>query len=48
MRARKRQVSSQAMRMVVGYAPGSGSDIMGRMIAQQITDATEATGHRGK
>ena len=30
----------KAMRMVVGYAPGGGSDIMGRLIAQQITDAT--------
>ena len=28
------------MRMVVGYAPGGGSDIMGRLIAQQITEAT--------
>ena len=27
------------IRMVVGYAPGGGSDIMGRLIAQQITDA---------
>src|SRR5258706_9949985 len=30
----------KAMRMVVGYAPGGGSDIMGRLIAQQISDAT--------
>lgn len=28
------------MRMVVGYAPGGGADIMARLIAQQITDAT--------
>src|SRR5690348_17924980 len=27
------------IRMIVGYAPGGGSDIMGRIIAQQITDA---------
>jgi tripartite-type tricarboxylate transporter receptor subunit TctC len=27
------------IRMVVGYAPGGGSDIMGRLIAQQITEA---------
>jgi tripartite-type tricarboxylate transporter receptor subunit TctC len=25
--------------MVVGYAPGGGSNIMGRLIAQKITDA---------
>ncbi len=28
------------IKMVVGYAPGGGSDIMGRLIAQQITEAT--------
>ncbi len=27
------------IRMVVGYAPGGGSDIMGRLIAQQISEA---------
>ncbi len=27
------------VRMVVGYAPGGGSDIMGRLIATQITEA---------
>ncbi len=27
------------IKMIVGYAPGGGSDIMGRIIAQQITDA---------
>jgi tripartite-type tricarboxylate transporter receptor subunit TctC len=27
------------IKMVVGYAPGGGSDIMGRVIAQQITEA---------
>jgi tripartite-type tricarboxylate transporter receptor subunit TctC len=27
------------VRMVVGYAPGGGSDIMGRLIAQQMTEA---------
>ncbi len=27
------------IRMVVGYAPGGGSDIMGRLIAQQMTEA---------
>jgi len=31
---------AKPIRMVVGYAPGGGSDIMGRLIAQQITDAT--------
>ena len=28
------------IKMVIGYAPGGGSDIMGRLIAQQITEAT--------
>ena len=27
------------IRMIVGYAPGGGTDIMGRMMAQQISDA---------
>ena len=27
------------IRMIVGYAPGGGSDIMGRLISQQISDA---------
>jgi len=27
------------IKMIVGYAPGGGSDIMGRLIAQQITEA---------
>jgi len=30
---------TKPIRMVVGYAPGGGSDIMGRLIAQQITEA---------
>jgi tripartite-type tricarboxylate transporter receptor subunit TctC len=30
---------AKPIKMVVGYAPGGGSDIMGRLIAQQITDA---------
>ena len=30
---------AKPIRMVVGYAPGGGSDIMGRLIAQQITEA---------
>lgn len=30
---------AKPIRMVVGYAPGGGSDIMGRLIAQQIADA---------
>jgi tripartite-type tricarboxylate transporter receptor subunit TctC len=28
------------IRMIVGYAPGGGNDIMGRLMAQQITEAT--------
>jgi tripartite-type tricarboxylate transporter receptor subunit TctC len=31
---------SKPIKMVVGYAPGGGSDIMGRLMAQQITEAT--------
>jgi tripartite-type tricarboxylate transporter receptor subunit TctC len=31
---------SKPIKMVIGYAPGGGSDIMGRLIAQQITEAT--------
>ncbi len=31
---------AKPIRMIVGYAPGGGSDIMGRLIAQQITEAT--------
>ncbi len=27
---------SKPIRMIVGYAPGGGSDIMGRLIAPQI------------
>jgi tripartite-type tricarboxylate transporter receptor subunit TctC len=30
---------SKPIRMIVGYAPGGGSDIMGRLIAPQITEA---------
>ncbi len=30
---------SKPIRMVVGYAPGGGSDIMGRLIAPKITEA---------
>jgi tripartite-type tricarboxylate transporter receptor subunit TctC len=29
---------AKPIRMVVGYAPGGGSDIMGRLIAQQMTE----------
>ena len=28
---------SKPIKMVIGYAPGGGTDIMGRLIAQQIT-----------
>jgi tripartite-type tricarboxylate transporter receptor subunit TctC len=31
---------SKPVKMIVGYAPGGGSDIMGRLMAQQITEAT--------
>ena len=30
---------SKPIRMIVGYAPGGGSDIMGRLMAQQISEA---------
>jgi tripartite-type tricarboxylate transporter receptor subunit TctC len=30
---------NQPIRMIVGYAPGGGSDIMGRLMADQITQA---------
>jgi tripartite-type tricarboxylate transporter receptor subunit TctC len=30
---------SKPIRMIVGYAPGGGSDIMGRIMAQQISEA---------
>jgi tripartite-type tricarboxylate transporter receptor subunit TctC len=30
---------SKPIRMIVGYAPGGGSDIMGRLMAPQITEA---------
>jgi tripartite-type tricarboxylate transporter receptor subunit TctC len=30
---------NKPIRMIVGYAPGGGSDIMGRLIAPQITEA---------
>jgi hypothetical protein len=38
--AQAQRYPSKPIKMVVGYAPGGGSDIMGRMIAQQITEAT--------
>ena len=31
---------AKPMKMVIGYAPGGGTDIMGRLMAQQITEAT--------
>ena len=31
---------AKPIKMVIGYAPGGGTDIMGRLIAQQITEAT--------
>jgi tripartite-type tricarboxylate transporter receptor subunit TctC len=32
--------TAKPIRMIVGYAPGGGSDIMGRLIAQQIIEIT--------
>ncbi|HSQ04604.1 MAG TPA: tripartite tricarboxylate transporter substrate binding protein [Burkholderiales bacterium] len=34
-----RSYPSKPVRMIVGYAPGGGSDIMGRLIAQELTKA---------
>ena len=31
---------AKPIKMIIGYAPGGGTDIMGRLIAQQITEAT--------
>ena len=37
--AQEAKYPTKPIRMVVGYAPGGGSDIMGRLIAPQITEA---------
>ncbi len=37
--AQETKYPTKPIRMVVGYAPGGGSDIMGRLIAPQITEA---------
>jgi tripartite-type tricarboxylate transporter receptor subunit TctC len=37
--AQEGKYPDKPIRMIVGYAPGGGSDIMGRLIAQQISDA---------
>jgi len=37
--AQEPKFPTKPIRMVVGYAPGGGSDIMGRLIAPQITEA---------
>ncbi len=37
--AQETRYPAKPIRMVVGYAPGGGSDIMGRLIAPQITEA---------
>lgn len=37
--AQEAKYPAKPIRMVVGYAPGGGSDIMGRLIAPQITEA---------
>ena len=39
-RAQSPKFPVKPIKMIVGYAPGGGSDIMGRLMAQQITDAT--------
>ncbi len=38
--AQAQRYPSKPIKMVIGYAPGGGSDIMGRLMAQQITEAT--------
>ena len=37
--AQEPKFPTKPIRMIVGYAPGGGSDIMGRLIAPQITEA---------
>ena len=37
--AQAQKYPSKPIRMIVGYAPGGGSDIMGRLMAVQITEA---------
>ena len=37
--AQAQKYPAKPIRMIVGYAPGGGSDIMGRLMAQQITEA---------
>src|SRR5512146_2729712 len=37
--AQETKYPTRPIRMVVGYAPGGGSDIMGRLIAPRITEA---------
>jgi len=37
--AQEGKYPNKPIRLIVGYAPGGGSDIMGRLIAQKITDA---------
>jgi tripartite-type tricarboxylate transporter receptor subunit TctC len=37
--AQAQKYPSKPIRMIVGYAPGGGSDIMGRLMAQQIHEA---------
>ena len=37
--AQAQKYPTKPIRMIVGYAPGGGSDIMGRLMAQQITEA---------
>ncbi len=37
--AQAQNYPSKPIRMIVGYAPGGGSDIMGRLIAPKITEA---------
>jgi len=37
--AQSSKYPAKPIRMIVGYAPGGGSDIMGRLIAQQLAEA---------
>jgi len=37
--AQAQKYPTKPIRMIVGYAPGGGSDIMGRLMAQQIAEA---------
>ena len=36
------------VRIIVGFAPGGGTDILARVIGQKLADDVEHPGHRGE